>query len=108
MKPSNLDLFIAEVTGSGESIYSGAQIQVPFRIHSHLYYKLQALMALSHAHNQARSKRANSRNAFLNDLLQIALDEVYSNIPDEDLNNLVELESQFLTGSLKYLEEDDK
>jgi hypothetical protein len=108
VKPSNLDLFIAEVTGSGESVYSGVQIQVPFRIHSHLYYKLQALMALSHAHNQARSKLANSRNAFLNDLLQIALDDVYSNISDDDLDQLIHFETQFAIGSLKYLEDDEK
>lgn len=108
MKPSNLDLFIAEVTGSGESVYSGVQHQVPFRIHAHLYSKVQALMALSQAHNQARSKRANSRNAFLNDLLQIALDEVYSSIPDDDLENLRNLEAQFSTGAMKYVDEDEK
>lgn len=107
-EPSNLDFFIAEITGSAESEYFGVQHQVPFRIHHHLYAKLQAIIALAQANNKARSKRANSRNAVLNDLLQIALEQVYLNVPDSDLANLEELERHFLNGSMKYTEEEDK
>jgi hypothetical protein len=104
-EPSNLDFFIAEITGSAESNYFGVQHQVPFRIHHHLYAKLSAIIALADANKPARSKRANSRNAVLNDLLQIALDQVYSKVSDSDLANLKDLESNFLTGTLKYIEE---
>lgn len=107
-EPSNLDFFIAEITGSAESEYSGVQHQVPFRIHHHLYAKLSAVIALAQANNKTRSKRANSRNAVLNDLLQIALEQVYSNVPESDLENLKELEEKFFTGFFKHIEDEDK
>jgi len=106
-EPSNLDFFIAEITGSAESNHFGVQHQVPFRIHHHLYAKLCAVIAMGAAHKSSRSKRANSRNAVLNDLLQIALDQVYSKIPESDLSNLKDFESRFLTGNLKYIVQQD-
>lgn len=106
-EPSNLDFFIAEITGSAESTHAGLQHQVPFRIHHHLYSKLCAIIALAEANNSARSKRPPSRNAVLNDLLTIALDQVYSKVPESDLLNLRDLEAMFSSNNLKY-EEDKK
>lgn len=82
-EPTNLQLFVAELKKTGRSNYHGAYFQVPFRIQYHLHAKVEAL-----------SKHLNSsRNKVLNDLLAIALDQVYLSLDlDEDTLHDIQLE----------------
>lgn len=68
--PTRLQLLLATLKGDIESEYVGVTRQVPFRIRSDLFARLSAVHAL------ANMKKKTPRNNILNDLLEIALDQV--------------------------------
>ena len=81
--PTNLQIFVSELKKTGRSNYHGAYFQVPFRIQYHLPARVEAL-----------AKHLNgSRNKVLNDLLAIALDQVYQSLDlDEDTLHDIQVE----------------
>ena len=92
-EPTNLDLFVAELKKTGRSSYHGAYFQVPFRIQLHLHAKVESL-----------AKHLNSsRNKVLNDLLAIALDQVYLslNLDEDTLHDIQVEEGRILQDLLK-------
>lgn len=106
-EPSNLDMFVAEITGNADSDYNGVQRQVPFRIQGHLYAKLTALMGIYDMHAREKGRRSSSRNKVLNDLLAISLDAVLSRLGTEDMQVFEQLHCHASDGALVYLEEED-
>lgn len=68
--PTRLQLLLATLKGDIESEYAGVTRQVPFRIRSDLFARLSAIHAL------ANMKKKTPRNNILNDLLEIALDQL--------------------------------
>lgn len=82
--PTKLQMLLAELNKTGSSDFNGVYKQVPFRVQLHLYVRLTALVTLMES----------SRNKVLNDLLDIALDEVSSKLSPELLEVLGQLESK--------------
>jgi len=72
-EPTKLQMLLAEVNKTATSDFVGVYKQVPFRITASSYARLTAL----HTYMEV------SRNKVLNDLLDIALDEVFSKFPPE-------------------------
>lgn len=82
-EPTNLQLFVAELKKTGRSSYHGAYFQVPFRVQMHLHAKVEALT----------KHLGSTRNKVLNDLLSIALDQVYQSLDlDEDTLHEIQVE----------------
>jgi len=108
VEPSNLDVFIAEITGNGESDYIGVQHQVPFRIQGHLYAQLTSIMALYEMRANDKGRRPSSRNKVLNDLLAISLDAVLSKLSPEDKDYFEQFYSTASAGALRYLESEEE
>jgi hypothetical protein len=106
--PSNLDMFVAELTGNAESNYIGIQHQVPFRIDGHQYAKLNTLISLYDMHARERGRRAPSRNKVLNDLLAISIDAVLAKLGDHDKVFFDEIYSKFSIGVLRYVEGEEE
>lgn len=107
-EPSNLDAFVAEITGNAESDYIGVQHQVPFRIQGHLYAQLTSVMALYEMRANEKGRRPSSRNKVLNDLLAISLDAVLAKLSPEDLAFFEQFYSPASAGALKYLESEEE
>jgi hypothetical protein len=108
VEPSNLDVFIAEITGNGESDYIGVQHQVPFRIQGHLYAQLTSIMGIYDMRAREKGRRSSSRNKVLNDLLAISLDAVLSKLGSEDLAIFEQLYSTASAGALRYVESEEE
>lgn len=69
---TRLQILLASLKGEVEFDYSNLTKQVPFRIRSDLFARLSAVNAI------ASMKKKVPRNNILNDLLEIALDQVES------------------------------
>ena len=70
MEPTNLQIFVAEVKGTGESDYIGVYKQVPLRLRADVFAEVEALQEM-----MSKTQKI-SRNRVINDLLRIAIDEV--------------------------------
>lgn len=106
-EPSNLDMFIAEITGNGNSNFSGSEHQVSFRIQGHLHAQLTTIMSIYDMHAREKGRRAPSRNNVLNDLLGIALEAVYSRLGSDDKQHFDEIYRTASVGMLRYVEDED-
>jgi hypothetical protein len=100
-EPTRLQMLVAEINNRGTSDYHGAYKQVPFRIQPHLYAKLTAVVAL------IESNQKTSRNKVLNDLLEIALDQVYNSLSPDLQNGFDQLYANAFSGALQYIESGD-
>ena len=69
-EPTNLDLFLSEVKQTGTSKFTGVYNQVPFRMFTGFYQKVEGL----------RLHMGVSRNKVLNSLIEIALDQVFEEL----------------------------
>jgi hypothetical protein len=104
---SNLDMFVAEITGNSESSYSGVELQVSLRIQSHINAQLTAIMALYDMHAREKGRRPSSRNTVLNELLAIALDAVVTRLNHDDKDFFDQFYSPAFAGALSYVEDED-
>ena len=84
-----LQMLVAEINGTAESEYIGLYKQIPFRVKIDLFAKLSALHDL-----QNRSSKT-PRNALLNDLLEIAIDQVVGELDEETFQAYEHLESGY-------------
>lgn len=106
-EPSNLDMFIAQVTGNGDTDFLGVEHQISLRVNGHIHARLTAIMSIYDMYAREKGRRAPSRNNVLNDLLSIALDAVYSRLPDDDKERFDQLYSPASFGVLRYVEEEE-
>lgn len=83
-EPTKLQMLLAEINKTGTSDFVGVYKQVPFRIALSPYARLTALVKYMES----------SRNKVLNDLLEIALDQVYSNLTPQVADTLGMLAAQ--------------
>lgn len=88
-EPTKLQMLVAEINGTAESEYVGLYKQIPFRVQIQLFARLSALHELQNSHAKT------PRNALLNDLLDIAMDQVISNLDPETVETLGHLEAQY-------------
>jgi len=85
METTKLQMFVAEVKGTAESEYMGLSKQIPLRLRIDLFAEVMAL------HEMLSANQKTPRNKVLNDLLDIAIDQVKKELdPDsyEKLNTL--------------------
>lgn len=82
-EPSNLDVLVAEIQNqSNKSEVVGTYHQVPFRIYHWNFVKLESL----------KKQLGNpTRNKLLNQLLEIALDEVFKKLEKNSPEQLKEI-----------------
>ncbi|WP_180125031.1 hypothetical protein [Acinetobacter sp. YH12080] len=80
--PSNLEILVAEVKGTGQSEYWGLAKQIPLRLELPIFARVEAL------HEMISQNQKTPRNKVLNDLINIALDEVMKKLDDETVEKL--------------------
>jgi hypothetical protein len=88
MEPTNLQIFVAEVKGTGESEYMGVYKQVPLRLRAGVFAEVEALQEM-----MARTQKV-SRNKVINDLLEIAIDQVKGSLDEKSLQDFNMFASQ--------------
>ena len=76
-EPTSLELLVAEVKGTGESEYKGMFKQIPLRLEMPIFARVEAL------HEMISQNQKCPRNKVLNDLINVALDQVMAQL-DED------------------------
>ena len=81
MEPTNLQIFVSEVKGSGESDYKGIYKQVPLRLRVGVFAEVEAFTDM-----MARTQKV-SRNKVINDLLQIAIENVKDLLDEKSLED---------------------
>lgn len=106
-EPSSLDMFMAQVTGTGDTDFLGTEHQISLRVNGHIHAQITAVMAIYDMYAREKGRRAPSRNNVLNDLLSIALEAVYSRLNDDDKKTFDQLYSPASFGSLRYVEDDE-
>jgi hypothetical protein len=90
-EPTNLDMFVSEVKQTGVSKFTGTYNQVPFRIFTGYFQKVEAL----------RLHMGVSRNKVLNSLIEIALDEVFERL-EKDPKTLEAVAQKMAEVGLSY------
>lgn len=88
-KPTKLQMLVAEINGTAESEYIGVYKQIPFRVQLQLFARLSALHEMQNMHGKT------PRNALLNDLLDIALDQVIGQLDADTVEHLDRLEAEY-------------
>lgn len=91
MEMSNLSQFMIELHNSGKSEYHGAYKQIPLRLRFHSHVRLIALTGMFHN---------SSKNKILNDLIEIAIDQVLEKMTPDQVKMFEELQSLAITGTL--------
>jgi hypothetical protein len=103
-EPTKLQILVAEITGKAESEYWGVTKQMPVRVRLDLFAKISAL------HEFANEKKKVPRNQLLNDLLDIAVEQVMSEL-DEDtvflLNQMASRHYDLITIEVSDLSDDE-
>ena len=99
MELSNLSQFMIELQHSGTSEYHGAYKQIPLRLRFVSNARVTALTSMF---------SGASKNKILNDLIEIALDQVYSKMTDEQKAKFQEIESFTLADTIKIVESGDE
>lgn len=95
MELSNLSQFMIELKHSGTSEYHGAYKQIPLRLRFVSNARVTALTSMF---------EGASKNKILNDLIEIALDQVYEKMTDEQKSVYQEIQSLTLADSIKILD----
>lgn len=106
-EPSNLDMFMAQVTGTGETDFLGTEHQISLRVNGHIHAQITAIMGIYDMHAREKGRRAPSRNNVLNDLLSIDFEAIYSRLGDDDRQCFDQLFSPACSGALRYVEEEE-
>ena len=76
-EPTSLEMLVAEVKGNAESEYKGLFKQIPLRLEIPIFARVEAL------HEMISQNQKCPRNKVLNDLINVALDQVMAQL-DED------------------------
>jgi hypothetical protein len=81
MEPTNLQVFMGEVNKTAKTETIGVYHQVPFRMSTWNFERLEGL----------RNYMSEPRNKVLNSLIEIALDQVFSELEkgDENIKNAI-------------------
>ena len=82
MEPTKLQMFVAEVQGTAESEYMGLSKQIPLRLRIDLFAEVMAL------HEILSANQKTPRNKVLNDLLDIAIDQVKKELDQDSYEKL--------------------
>lgn len=77
-EPTKSQMLASVVAGNGNSEYWGASVNVALRARFHLFAEISALYSL------ANENKKYSRNEILNDLLDIGLEQVVSELSPSD------------------------
>lgn len=88
-EPTKLEMLAAEINGTATSEYVGLYKQIPFRVRLDLFARLSALHEIQNMHSKT------PRNALLNDLLDIAMDQVIDKLDSETTEHLERLEAEY-------------
>jgi hypothetical protein len=99
MELSNLSQFMIELKHSGTSEYHGAYKQIPLRLRFVSNARVTALTSMF---------EGASKNKILNDLIEIALDQVYEKMTDDQKAIYEEIQSFTLADTLKSAESGDE
>lgn len=99
MELSNLSQFMIELQHSGKSEYHGAYKQIPLRLRFVSNARVTALTSMF---------EGASKNKILNDLIEIALDQVYEKMTDEQKAVYEEIQSLTLADTIKSVESGDE
>lgn len=75
-EPTNLQILIAEINQTGKSEYIGAVKAMSVRLQLPIYQKVMGISSLL-------GSEKTSKNKIINDLLAIAVDQVYDNLTAE-------------------------
>lgn len=86
---NKLQMLVAEIQGTAESEVVGAYKQIPFRVRIDLLARLEALNDIQSVYKKT------PRNNLLNDLLEIAMEQVVSQLDDETSHELDVRESHY-------------
>lgn len=89
-EPTKLQQLVSQISGKSISEYIGVYKQIPFRVELQHFARLSALHEIQNSHSKV------PRNALLNDLLSIAMDEVISQLDPDVLQHLQAIESEYL------------
>lgn len=81
-EPTSLELLVAEVKGTGESEYKGLFKQIPLRLELPIFARVDAL------HTLISQNQKCPRNKVLNDLINVALDQVMAQLDEETVFRL--------------------
>lgn len=94
MEPTNLQMFMSEVNKTGTTQTIGVYHQVPFRMSTWNFERLEGL----------RNYMAEPRNKVLNSLIEIALEQVWAELEkgDENIKNAVLSECMKVNAIKKY------
>ena len=76
-EPTNLDLLVAEVKGTREPEYKGSYRQIALRLEMPIFARVEAL------NEMISDNKKSSRNKVLNDLINVALDQVVSQLDND-------------------------
>lgn len=88
-EPTKLEMLAAEINGTATSEYVGLYKQIPFRVRLDLFARLSALHEIQNVHAKT------PRNALLNDLLDIAMEQVIERLDPETTEHLERLEAEY-------------
>lgn len=99
MPLSNLSQFMIELKHSGTSEYFGAYKQIPLRLRFVSNARVTALTSMF---------QGASKNKILNDLIEIALDQVYEKMTDDQKAYYHEIESLTLAETIKSADSGDE
>lgn len=88
-EPTKLEMLAAEINGTATSEYIGLYKQIPFRVRLNLFARLSALHEIQNSHSKT------PRNSLLNDLLDIAMEQVIDKLDHETAEHLERLEAEY-------------
>ena len=97
-EPTNFQVFMAEVNKTAKTESIGVYHQVPFRMARWNFARLEGL----------RNHMGEPRNKVLNSLIEIALDQVYEKMTDEQKAVYEEIQSLTLADTIKSVESGDE
>lgn len=90
-EPTKSQMLASVVSGNGNSEYWGMTVNVALRVRYHLFAQISAL------YNLANENKKYSRNEILNDLLDIGLEQVLSELSSSDKKRFEMVLSDALT-----------
>ena len=95
--PSTVDMFVSEISRSGESQYAGGVFPVQARLQASLYGFVEAFTA----------KAGTSRNKVLNQLIEIGIEEAMKSLPPDVAAEIRGHAGQIIMDDLKNSKKDE-